>query len=245
MLPKELPMVPHVHRRSGFSLINLLVVVAIIGVLVGILMVAVQKARQAASRIGCVNNLKQLGLACHIYHDALLVFPTEQGGTSFYTQLLPNVEQLNNDPKNPKPVKIFICPDRRQPTSPWRDYVYVYDNKLVDSPVLYTKGGAALGIITNANGTSNTALLSHIWMDPKTYMTDKATWADKTNYIKSAVNKPDMQENADGLGSPHSANPFAFADGHVQNIPYDWSAKNDKARNWMWNWQNTNAFQLP
>jgi prepilin-type processing-associated H-X9-DG protein len=223
----------------------MLVLIAIIGILVGMLMVAVQKARQAANRISCVNNLKQLGLACHIYHDALLVFPTEQGGTGFYTTLLPNVEQQNNDPKNPRPVKIFICPDRRQATAPWRDYVYVYDNKLVDSPILYTKDGAALGVITNANGTSNTAMLSHIWMDPKTYQNDKATWADKINQVKSAVNKPDMQANANGLGSPHAANPFLFADGHVQNIPYDWSAKNDKARNWMWNWQNTNAFNLP
>jgi type II secretory pathway pseudopilin PulG len=238
-------MVSRIQKRSGFSLISLLVLIAILGILVGMLLVAVQKARTAANRLSCVNNLKQLGLACHIYHDAVLTFPTEQGGTGFYTTLLPNVEQQNNDPKNPKPVRIFICPDRRQATAPWRDYVYVYDNKLVDSPILYTKDGAALGIITNANGASNTAMLSHIWMDPKTYQTDKATWADKTHQVTSAVNKPDMQENASGLGSPHQANPFLFADAHVQNIPYDWSAKNDKARNWMWNWQNTNAFQLP
>ncbi len=61
--------------RHGFTLIELLVVIAIIAVLIALLLPAVQAAREAARRAQCVNNLKQMGLALHNYHDAVLAFP--------------------------------------------------------------------------------------------------------------------------------------------------------------------------
>lgn len=93
------------ENRRAFTLIELLVVIAIIAVLIALLLPAVQAAREAARRIQCVNNLKQIGIALHGYHDAYNTFPsggwialpgqpaTQNMNTGWSASVLPWLEQ--------------------------------------------------------------------------------------------------------------------------------------------------------
>jgi prepilin-type N-terminal cleavage/methylation domain-containing protein/prepilin-type processing-associated H-X9-DG protein len=123
--------------RRGFTLVELIVVLAIIGVLMGLLLPAVQKVRESASRIKCLNNLRQFGLALHSYHGDHSYFPpgliasvddTSDAAATGFTLLLPYVEQENvariysladpwYAPSNYQAVAVnvplFFCPSNR------------------------------------------------------------------------------------------------------------------------------------
>jgi prepilin-type N-terminal cleavage/methylation domain-containing protein/prepilin-type processing-associated H-X9-DG protein len=240
------------RSRRGFTLIELLVVVAIIGILVGMLMVAVQKAREAAKRTECHNNLKQLGLAAHNYHDSFKLFPTENlTSTSIYKSLLTYIEQSNIDAQalSTGEIKLYLCPSRRntKQAPSKRDYGYALAGLNDEGSVFNVPGGASLENITNANGTSNTVLLSHVWMDPKNYAAngpfDKGWYYLENSRKVNNAAKHDLDPSGgpNYIGSPHAnVIPCVFADGHVQAIPYGYAQ-------WMqiWDYTNTVPVKLP
>jgi len=184
-------------RRLGFTLVELLVVIAIIGVLVALLLPAVQAAREAARRMQCQNQLKQIGLAVHNHDDSFLVFPTggnnggitrvsggtanaksnpfQQAGTLF--QILPYIEQQNiydsqdNALIRRTPIKAYFCPSRRRPlTRP----------DFGNAPVALNDYAIPLWTLENGGGGSTSGCWG-FWSD------SNATDTVNYNYYKNTV----------------------------------------------------------
>jgi Tfp pilus assembly protein PilE len=120
-------------RRVGFTLVELLVVIGIIGLLIGLLLPAVQNIREAGKRVRCANNLHQIGLACHNYQERYGRLPASHRGSQLFSwawMLLPDLEQeglfqkgnvaqsdefLLADPAFETDVNVFYCPTRGRP----------------------------------------------------------------------------------------------------------------------------------
>jgi prepilin-type N-terminal cleavage/methylation domain-containing protein len=148
--------------RSGFTLIELLVVIAIIAILIALLVPAVQKVRAAAAMTQCRNNMKQLGLGMHNYHDVNKQFPLEGRVSapkgSWCTQLLPYIEQANAVPGTS--IAVFLCPSRGNRPAGRCDYCGAYSES-----IRHSAGGA--GALWN--GGTAFAHINGVTIDPRSY----------------------------------------------------------------------------
>jgi prepilin-type N-terminal cleavage/methylation domain-containing protein len=167
---------PVPQRRPGFTLIELLVVIAIIAILIALLVPAVQKVRAAAARTQCINNLKQLGLALHAYHDANKQMPIEgiTSQVSWPTQILPYIDQgplaiqvaANTAGAKTTSLAVLLCPARGSRTGGKNDYSGAYSQSIRDAA---PSGAGALnngGTFATINGVSINPTLYNSILEP-------------------------------------------------------------------------------
>jgi len=223
------------RRRRAFTLVELLVVIAIIGILVALLLPAVQAAREAARRMQCSNNVKQIGLATQLYHDIRKQFPW--GGKNFVNCcnssipdfwswqyfILPQLEQQSIFDNSStaviyaSTVSTYYCPSRRRPitygNTSRTDYAgnvgssfSLFDGVILESNVI------RISMASVTDGTSNTILAGEKQLHPRWQGGDNGTCCDDNEPYVNAGWDTDIARFGGSPPEPDSKHPG------VQNI---------------------------
>ena len=213
-------------RRQAFTLVELLVVIAIIGILVALLLPAIQAARESARRVQCTTQLREIGLALQNYHDTNGHFPTGRNGRNQFSVawsyfILPQLEENAiydsyiaservdsdlNAAAMRTPIPVYICPSRRSATADRN-----FDNN--GDPPLVLGVAVAGDYAANAGLEENTGNEGHDFLDPTTRNNIDLTLAGPI-YTGSKISARSV---TDGLSKT-----LAIGEKHFPPIESDW-----------------------